>query len=137
MKVFHVITIYFAIIVISLLNSVSVFSENYTTGTATVIVTTKFKNLQNAENALSSQKGDNSSSIQSSYIIADKMSYKILETTALIKGEKAISIERLSTPCKARITYQILKDGTRNLLTLKVLSHKKGASKSWLEVSPE
>lgn len=70
--------------------------------------------------------------------------FVLLETTVKklgATGQKndgiAIDFEELAVPCQARIVYQQLPNGNRNVLEIHILSESAGASKKWASPEPQ
>lgn len=49
----------------------------------------------------------------------------------------AIDFEELAVPCHAKIVYQQLPNGNRNVLEIHILSESAGASKKWAAPEPQ
>lgn len=137
MKNSRIITLILTIIMITFAQPLPVQSANYSTHTMTVIVTSKLKESADTNISVATQKGDGASEYATTYIIADQFRYKLLDTTVISEKEQIITVEKLYTPCKAKISYQVLNNGNRNLISLKVLVKKAGANRKWSEQDPD
>lgn len=78
-------------------------------------------------------------------VIVDGSRMFILSETIVKKlgtaGQKndgiAIDFEELAVPCQAKIVYQQLPNGNRNVLEIHILSESAGASKKWAAPEPQ
>lgn len=59
------------------------------------------------------------------------------ETTAKKNDGIIIDFEGLAVPCQAKIVYQQLPNGSRNVLEIHILSESAGASKKWAAPEPQ
>lgn len=59
------------------------------------------------------------------------------ETTAKKNDGIIIDFEELAVPCQAKIVYQQLPNGSRNVLEIHILSESAGASKKWAVPGPQ
>jgi len=57
--------------------------------------------------------------------------FELIDSSRLLRGGKIISADDLPTPCTARVTFQRLKSGYSNVLTLEVLALDAGAGRTW------
>ncbi|MHB8987531.1 MAG: hypothetical protein ACYC6S_01975 [Desulfobulbia bacterium] len=62
---------------------------------------------------------------------------KKLGTTAQKNDGIAIDFEELAVPCQAKIVYQQLPNGNRNVLEIHILSESAGATKKWAVPAPQ
>lgn len=109
----------------------------YSTQALTVTITDKYEINNSSSDIVVSGVEDISSQNSTRYIIADHMRYEILPSTTMSYQGKTITADQLSIPCKAQISFQILKNGTRNLLDLKMFEKRSGTSRAWSELPPE
>lgn len=78
-------------------------------------------------------------------VIVDGNRMFVLPETIVIKlvttGQKkegiAIDFEELAVPCQAKIVYQQLPNGSRNVLEIHILSESAGATKKWAVPAPQ
>ncbi len=62
---------------------------------------------------------------------------KKLGTTAQKNDGIVIDFEELAVPCQAKIVYQQLPNGNRNVLEIHILSESAGATKKWAVPAPQ
>ncbi|WP_028581425.1 hypothetical protein [Desulfogranum japonicum] len=139
MRLFH--TFALLVVMVSLLSWVTpalAEDSDYPTHVMTVTVSDKYEESNNAEGVDSAEEGDGASSSGMQYVIAEQTRYELLETTTYVNKQGVeITPDTLPVPCKARISFQILSNGTRNLLSLKVLRKLSGATTNWSELPIE